>query len=87
MHMRAVPTQQTSLRYIRQKTEDLSQPGSQKHTGWLLSPEGKHYLMFVPLNAELPNASNILTLPQSYTASVDFTSSTLGPEWHNCFLL
>jgi len=83
VHMWAVPTQRTSLRYVRQKTTISS--GYQRHTGWLLSPEGEHYLMFVPLTAQLPDDSNILTLPPSYAASVDFTSSTLGPEWHNCF--
>ena len=77
-----VPTQRISLRYIRQKTANSS-----RYTGWLLSPEGKHYLMFVPFIEMLPDSSNILTLPRSYAASVDFTSSTLGPEWHNCYLL
>jgi WD40 repeat protein len=84
VHLSVVPTtQQKSLKYVRQKTEDLS--GYQRHTGWLLSSEGEHYLMFVPLSASLPDSSNILTLPRSYAASVDFTSSTLGPEWCNCF--
>jgi len=41
--------------------------------------------MFVPLTAQLSDSSNILTLPQSYAASVDFTSSALGSEWCNCF--
>ncbi|KDR66484.1 hypothetical protein GALMADRAFT_80797 [Galerina marginata CBS 339.88] len=59
--------------------------GYQRHTGWLLSPQEEHYLMFVPLSANLPDLSNILTLPRSHAASVDFTSSTLGPEWHKCF--
>ena len=85
VHVCATPTQQTSPRYIRQKTVDSS--GYERHTGWLLSPQGKHYLMFVPLSAMLPDSSNILTLPQSRAASVDFVSSTLGPNWHNCYLL
>lgn len=85
VHLLVVPTtQQKSLKYVWQKTEDLS--GYQRHTGWLLSLEGAHYLMFVPLSASLPDHFNILTLPQSYAASVDFPSSTLGPEWHNSFL-
>jgi hypothetical protein len=79
-----VPTQQPSLRYIRQKAKDPS--GYQRHTGWLLTLE-EHYLMFVPLSAKVPDASNILTLPPSYAASVDFTSSTFGPKWYNCFSL
>lgn len=85
VHLLVVPTtQQKSLKYVWQKTEDLS--GYQRHTGWLLSLEGAHYLMFMPLSVSLPDHSNILTLPRSYAASVDFTSSTLGPEWHNSFL-
>ena len=82
---KSMPPQWTSLRYMRQKTADPS--GYPRHTGWLLSPQGEHYLMFVPLSAELPDSSNILTLPQSSTASVDFTSSSLGSEWCNCFSL
>ena len=77
------PTQRTSLRYVRQKTADSS--GHHRHTGWLLSLQGEHYLMFVPLTAGLSDLSNILTLPKSYAAYVDFTSSTLGSEWRNCF--
>ena len=80
---KSMPTQWTSLRYIRQKTADSS--GYPTHTGWLLSPQGEHYLMFVPPTAQLPDSSNILTLPKSYAASVDFTSSALGSEWCNCF--
>ena len=79
---KSMPIQWTSLRYIRQKTVDSS--GYSRHTGWLLSPQ-EHYLMFVPLTAQLPDSSNILTLPQSYTSSVDFMSSSLGSEWCNCF--
>ena len=83
MQVLAVPTQRTSLEYVRQKTMDSS--GYHRHTGWLLSPQGEHYLMFVPLTAGLPDSSNILTLPQSSAASVDFTSSTFGSKWCNCF--
>jgi hypothetical protein len=75
----------TSGRYIRQKSVDSSGYQPERHTGWLLSLEGQQYLMFIPLAAQLPDSSNILTLPPSYGASVDFTSSTLGPEWRNCF--
>ena len=80
----ALPRQCKSLCYVRQKTENSS-GFTQRPTGWLLSPQQEHYLMFVPPTANLPDSSNILTLPQSYTASVDFTYSTLGPEWQNCF--
>ena len=80
---KSMPTQWTSLRYIRQKTTNSS--GYPKYTGWLLSPQGEHYLMFVPITAGLPDSSNILTLPQSYAPSVDFTTSALGLEWCNCF--
>ena len=83
--MWSMSTQQSSLGYIQEKKVDSS--GFQKHTGWLLSPDKVHYLMFVPLSVKLPDFSNILILPQSYAVSVDFTSSTLGPEWHNCFSL
>ncbi|KAF9475687.1 hypothetical protein BDN70DRAFT_813655 [Pholiota conissans] len=70
-----------SFQYVRQKSK---QPST--HTGWLLSTGSDfHYLMFVPLAANLPDPSNILTIPQSRVSSVDFTSSSLGPEWSNCF--
>jgi WD40 repeat protein len=72
-----------SPQYIRQKKMDWF--GNVTHTGWLLSPE-RHYLMFVPSIGLLPDYSNILTLPRSRAASVNFTPSTLGHEWHNCYL-
>jgi WD40 repeat protein len=75
----AVPKKRSSLQYIRQRTVDASE-----HTGWLLSLQG-HYLMFLPSIALLPDYSNILTIPRSRAAYVDFTSSTLGPEWQNCY--
>ncbi|KAF9485945.1 hypothetical protein BDN70DRAFT_870420 [Pholiota conissans] len=68
-----------SLHYSRQKDAD------QRHTGWLLSPLTNHFLMFVPPDAKLPDSSNTLTMPRSAAASVDFTFSTLGPNWSNCF--
>ncbi|KAF9472429.1 hypothetical protein BDN70DRAFT_887004 [Pholiota conissans] len=72
--------QHASFWYVRQKSK------SSTHSGWLLSmgPDF-HYLMFVPLSANLPDSSNILTIPQSRASSVDFTSSSLGLEWSNCF--
>ncbi|KDR77674.1 hypothetical protein GALMADRAFT_245800 [Galerina marginata CBS 339.88] len=79
----ALDTQQDSYSYVRQKKE--SWLGEKIPTGWLLSPQKNQYLMFVPLAANLPDPSNILTLPRSYAPSVDFTASTLGPEWRRCF--
>ncbi|KAF9470943.1 hypothetical protein BDN70DRAFT_888602 [Pholiota conissans] len=77
--MSALPPQHPFNCYLRQKID-------QHHTGWLLSPEDAEcYLMFVPLSANLPDSSNILTIPQSAAASVDFTSSTLGCEWTKCY--
>jgi WD40 repeat protein len=81
----AFPSEPTFHPYIRQKVADSS--GYQRHTGWLLSSRGEHYLMFVPLDANLPDSSNILTLPRSYAPSLDLTSSYLGPKWQNCFSL
>jgi WD40 repeat protein len=81
----ALPSEPTFHPYVRQKIADSS--GYQSHTGWLLSSQGEHNLMFVPPNANLPDSSNILTLPRSCVPSLDFTSSRLGPEWHNCFSL
>jgi len=71
--------------YIREKTLDST--GHQTHTGWLLSAAGEGYLMFVPLEALLPDSANILTIPQFCASSVDFTGADLGPEWHNCYSL
>ena len=73
--------QRPALSYIRQKSVGF-QP---EHTGWLLSPHEEDYLMFVPPHERLPDASNILTIPYSFTAHVDFTSSTLGPQWLDCY--
>jgi len=41
--------------------------------------------MFVPLDEQLPDAANILTIPHSFTAYVNFTRSTLGPRWLDCY--
>jgi len=69
--------------YIREKTVDST--GLYTHTGWLLSPAGEGYLMFVPLDALLPDSANILTLPPSLASSVDFTGANLGPQWCSCY--
>ncbi|KAF9471633.1 WD40 repeat-like protein [Pholiota conissans] len=67
-----------SLCYSRQKDPD------QGYTGWLFSPLTNHFLMFVAPDAKLPDSCNILTMPRSAAASLDFTFSTLGPNWSNC---
>jgi len=69
--------------YIREKAVDST--GLLTHTGWLLSPAREGYLMFVPLDALLPDSANILTIPHSHSSSVDFTGVFLGPRWHNCY--
>ena len=56
----------------------------EKHTGWLLSPDGQHRLMFVPPEWLLPDASNI-TIPGSSCSSVDLAHSALGPQWEQCY--
>ena len=56
-----------------------------KHTGWLLSPHGEGYLMFVQPGERLPDDANILTIPHSYVAHVNFTTSRLGPNWSSCY--
>jgi WD40 repeat protein len=56
-----------------------------EHTGWLLSSHGEGYLMFVPPSEKLPDDANILTIPHSFVAHVDFTNSRLGPEWRTCY--
>ncbi|KDR79298.1 hypothetical protein GALMADRAFT_1363458 [Galerina marginata CBS 339.88] len=58
--------------------------GSQ-HTGWLLSPHGEGYLMFVPPAERLPDDANILTIPHSSIAHVDFINSSVGLEWTSCY--
>ena len=69
--------------YIRETASDSDNHG--KHTGWLLSPDGQHRLMFVPPELLLPDASNILTIPRSSCSSVDLTHSALGPQWKQCY--
>ena len=55
----------------------------EKHTGWLLSLDGQHRLMFVPPELLLPDSSNVLTIPRSGSScfSVDLAHSPLGPQW------
>ncbi|PPQ86834.1 hypothetical protein CVT25_012554, partial [Psilocybe cyanescens] len=70
-------------RYIREEVATSTR--GLEHTGWLLSPGGEGYLMFVPLGERLPDDANILTIPQSLIAHVDFSNSKLGPEWGSCY--
>jgi len=58
----------------------LVSTGFHTHAGWLLSPAGEGYLMFVPLDALLPDFANILTMPRSQVSYVDFTGADLGPR-------
>jgi hypothetical protein len=69
--------------YIREKLVGFK--NEYEHSGWLLSPHWGDYLMFVPLDARLPDVANILTIPSSITAHVNFTRSTLGPQWLDCY--
>ena len=57
----------------------------EKYTGWLVSPHGGEYLMFVPLDERLPHHAQILIIPRSFGASVDFTGSRLGTQWRHCY--
>ena len=67
--------------YIREMISDSNH--HEKHTGWLLSRDGQHRLMFVPPEWLRPHASNFLTIPGSSCSSVDFAHSALGPQWHH----
>ncbi|KIJ90128.1 hypothetical protein K443DRAFT_686942, partial [Laccaria amethystina LaAM-08-1] len=67
--------------YIRETRSD----DHEEHTGWLLSPDGQHRLMFVLPELLLPDASNILTIPRSSRAYVDLTHSALGLQWTQCY--
>ena len=70
--------------YIRETVSDSN--NHEKHTGWLLSPDGQHRLMkFVPPELLLPDASNVLTIPRSSCSSVDLLHSALGPQWKQCY--
>ena len=69
--------------YIRETLSDSNH--HETHTGWLLSLDGQHRLMFVPPEWLLPDASNTLAIPGSSCSSVDFIHSTLGPQWKQCY--
>ena len=51
--------------YIRERIVDSGTDRHGQYTGWLLSPHSSIRLMFMPLEALLPDASNILTIPYS----------------------
>ena len=70
-------------RYIREVIANSTH--GLEHTGWLLSSCGEGYFMFVPPSEKLPDDANILTIPHSFVAHVDFTNSRLGPEWWSCY--
>jgi len=72
-----------TLPYIWEKSVSFTH--KHKFTGWLLPPNGGGYLMFVPLDEQLPDAANTFTIPRSFTAAVNFTRSTLGPQWQGCY--
>jgi len=74
----------TEPHYIREQAKNF--PHGQPHTGWLLSAHAQTHLMFVPLDARLPDPSNIVTIPPSAASSVDFTNATIGSQWHDCYL-
>jgi len=69
--------------YVRETLS--SSPICEKYTGWLVSPHGGEYLMFVPLDERLPHHAQILIIPRSFAASVDFTGSHLGTQWRHCY--
>jgi len=60
----------TEPHYVREQTKNS--PRGELHTGWLLSADGQAHLTFVPLDARLPDPSNIL-------------NATIGPRWHDCY--
>jgi WD40 repeat protein len=75
--------QHRASRYTR---EEVAKPThGLEFTGWLLSPCGGEYIMFIPPGERLPDDANILTIPHSFISYVDFTKSRLGPEWGSCY--
>ena len=72
-----------SSRYIRERIVDSNR--HKQYTGWLLFPHNSNRCMFVPPEAQLPDASNILTIPPSARSYVDFTHATFGAQWAECY--
>ena len=69
--------------YIREKL--VGSAHKHEHTGWLVSLHRGGYFIFVPLDEQLPDATNILTIPRSISARLNFTTSTLGMRWLDCY--
>ncbi|KAH9480078.1 hypothetical protein JR316_0006675 [Psilocybe cubensis] len=73
------------IRYVHQRALVMD---SLNVTGWLYMPldvkYGK-YLMFVPPSDQLPDDSNIITIPESCVSRVDFTDAKIGDEWSLCY--
>lgn len=72
-----------STQYTIHKLSDSK--GNQVRTGWLLPPDGKGYLMFVPTDSILPDPRNTTTIPRSAAPSVDFTNAAVGVIWRDCY--
>ncbi|KAJ2932068.1 hypothetical protein H1R20_g5020, partial [Candolleomyces eurysporus] len=74
----------TEPRYIQER--EVNPTGGYKCTGWLLSPDGNDYLIFVPPDARLLTPRNILTIPRSACSYVYLQHAPLGAQWRNCYL-
>lgn len=71
--------------YIQEKI--VTPSGHLEPSGWLLSPQGDKYLMFVLSGAALPDDCHQFTIPSSKASSVDLIGSKLGLEWKDCYSL
>jgi WD40 repeat protein len=80
VRLSACPQEPPKFRYTREKGADA------RHTGWLLSPsDSSAYLMFFPLQAKLPDDSNILTIPSTMVPKLDLSQAKLGDRWAECY--
>lgn len=71
---------ESQVRYLRERAS------GEEYTGWLVSPTNpSEYLMFVPLAENLPDDSNILTIPSSLAPIIDFSSAKVGLQWTECY--
>jgi len=68
--------------YIREQAKNSSH--DQPYTRWLLSADGQAHLIFVLFDAQLPDSSDILTIPHSTTSSIGF-NNVIGPRWHDSY--
>jgi WD40 repeat protein len=73
----------TTCRFHREYT--VGRDTIRTYTGWLLLPSREGYLAYIPLEAELPDESNLLTIPSSAAPSINFTRSKLGTAWQECY--